>query len=308
MPTKDMPTSVLYSDINIVSIDGSGHRVIIGDRSYSSNILPTKYGIIYENGNFSLYTMNYDGSNQSRLYPNISWGDRFFSLDESKILLASGLFENSQYLNNLYLMNSDGSNLVPLAPGKGQYGYPHISPNLDEIVFYRDGGIATINVDGTNLQYIRIKTDSTNCTYDLYVDEDRILYFEHTNSISSIRLFDKTNHQDKLIGTLSAGFPEYGRVLVNGKLLFADLGMIKVLDIYASSTITLTQGFYASYSFDGSKIVYSNGRSICTMNGNGSNQQTIYTEQDSTKSIGYPQFSVDDKIIIFTTSYTVITP
>jgi Tol biopolymer transport system component len=307
MPTKDMPTNVLYSDINIVSIDGSNHRIISEKGSYSPNLLPTRNGIIYENGNFSLYIINYDGSNQSRLYPNIPWGDRYFSSDESKILLASELFENNQYLNNLYLMNSDGSNLLQLAPQKGQYGYPHISPNLDEIVFCLDSGIATINVDGTNLQYIRTKIDSTDCIYNLYVDENHILYFEHTNSITTIRLFDKTNRQDKLVGNLSAGLPGYGRALVGGKLLFADLGMIKVLDIYTSSISNLTQGFYASYSFDGTKIVYSDGHSICTMNGNGSSQQTIYIEQDSTKSIEYPQFSADDKLIIFPTSYTVIT-
>jgi Tol biopolymer transport system component len=310
MPTKGNQQHDWYSTINIVSIDGSGHRVILDDQSYNLNLLPTKSGIFYDHGNFSLYTINYDGSNQRRLYPNLSWVDRYFTLDESKILLTSGVIENNQFQNNLYLMNSDMSDLVPLAPQKGQYLYSHISPNLDEIVFNRGGSIATINVDGTDLQYIRTKTDSTQCTYVLYVDQDHILYFEQSNDIVSMRLFDKTNRQDRLIGTRPPGWPWNGRVLVNGKLLYNDLVMIKVLDINTSRISSLCQGYYASYSKDGSRIVYLDfhAHSICMMNGDGSNQQTIYTEQDQSKSPGSPQFSADEKFIIFTTEYSVVAP
>ena len=306
--TNHNPMHVTYADINIISSDGNGHRVILGERSYYANLLPTKYGILYANNNFSLYSMNYDGSNQSRLFSNIPWGDRYFSPDESKLILASDWLENNQYQNNLFLMNPDGSDLVPLSPQKGQYLYPHISPHLDEIVFIRDGGVATINIDGTNLQTIRVKTDSTRCMYTLYVDQDRILYFEQASATASIRLFDKLTRRDKVIGTSAGGFPGYGRILVNGNLLFSDALMIKVLDIDAATISTLVQGYYPSYSSDGSRIVYVKGSSMYMMDAHGGNQQTMYTEQASTKSIGFPLFSADDKNIIFTTSYTEVAP
>jgi Tol biopolymer transport system component len=306
MPTDHNPQFTTYSEINIVSVDGSGHRILSDNPSFDGSPLPTKNGIFYENGNFTLYSMNYDGSNKSQLYPNILWDQRSFSMDESKILLSSGSFENNSYYNNLYLMNSDGSNLVALAPAKGNYPNPHISPQLDEIVFIRDGSVLTIGVDGSHLQSIRTKTDSSRCWNVFYIDQDRIFYVEQVNTLNSLRLFNKATRQDKLMGFFFGGWSTYGRVLSNGKLVYFDMGVIKVMDINAGSTSSLASGYYASFSSDGSRIVYSNNRTISIMNGDGSNQQQIYTERDSIKSVANPQFSTDNKSIIFMTSYTVM--
>jgi hypothetical protein len=172
-PDDGMPTSITYWALNVVSVDGSAHWTISDD---GAGPLPTDSAVIFLKGNGQLFKVKYDGSNLTQLYPGPLWGDHALSPDGKKVLLASGFFETSGYLVELYLMNPDGTNLVKLGPTKGWYAWPRISPYLDEIVFFRDGGIATINTDGTNFQYIRTKTDSTSATLPLYVDETRILY------------------------------------------------------------------------------------------------------------------------------------
>ena len=134
------------------------------------------------------------------------------------------------------------------------------------------------------------------------------MYFEQTKEIVTMRLFDKTTRQDRYIGTRPPGWPWNGRVLVNGKLVYNDRMMLAVLDVITSGFSSLRQGYFASYSKDGSKIVYLDfdAHSICMMNADGSNQQTVYTEPDPLMSPGFPQFSADEKYIIFTTEYSVV--
>ncbi|HLP80960.1 MAG TPA: hypothetical protein VK141_03065, partial [Nitrosomonas sp.] len=205
-------------------------------------------------------------------------------------------------------MNSDGTNLVQLAPPKGIYNFPHISPHFDEIAFMRDGGIATISTDGSNLQWIRTKTDSTSCITPLYIDQNRILYTEGSSAEMSLRLFDKLRRQDTVIAYLSSGVGYDGRTFVRGKLVYNYLNVIKILDVNALTSRSLAKGFDPAFSSDGSRIVFRDDRSIYTMNSDGSNQKTLYSEPDSSRYVATPQFSADDKNIIFITSYTVITP
>jgi Tol biopolymer transport system component len=303
VPTDDgMPISTTYSELNVVRIDGSGHKVI-ADGGWEA--IPTDSSIIFANGNFKLFKVSYDGLNLTQFYPTILWGDHELSPNGEKILLASGSFEKSGYLSEIYLVNSDGSNLVKLATPKGWYAWPRISPNLDEIVFYRDGGIGAINADGTNFHYIRAKTDSTSCSYAVYLNEDRIVYFEEFNSVHYIRVYDKTTGEDKIVGTNSGGFPAFSRAVVGPNLLIADVGTIKVFNVNTAEVQSLGSGWGASFSSDGSIIVANDGRSIYTMDAFGQNKLMIYSEQDSIKSINNPLFSPDNKYIVFQTMWSV---
>lgn len=302
-PVSVGPTFITYSQINIVGVDGSNHRVLAADDAWEP--LVTSRSIIFTQDNFKIYSVNYDGSNKVQLYPNISWAHYTLTPDSGKVLLTSYLFQNNSYSNDLYLMNIDGSGLQQLAPVRDVYGYPHLSPNLDEIVFCRYGSVGTINVDGTALRFVRSKTDSTFCDYALYVDQTHIVYFERGNLASSIRLFDKISGEDKLVAVFSSGFPAHGRALFGNKLLFADRDTIKILDVYTSIMQTPVKGYYASFSSTGARIVYGDNKTIWTANSDGSNQLTIYTEKDSVTSISYPQFSADDRSIIFLTGQTI---
>ena len=305
MPHDGMPTSITYWALKVVSADGSAHWTISDG---GTGPLLTDSAVVFVKGN-GLFKVKYDGSNLTQLHQGPRWGYHSLSLNGKKVLLSSDLFEKSGYVIELYLMNPDGTNLVKLAPAKGLYIWPRISPYLDEIAFLRDGSIATINTDGTNFQYVRMKTDSTSCMFSLYVDQTHILYTESVTSGSSIslRLFDKTNRQDKLVGVYSPGsFPLYGKAVVGSGFLLAASDGIKIFNVYTSTFRTVGQGWYASFSSDGSQIVGSKGKNIFTMNSDGSNVQTIYTEMDSTKGIINPQFSPDDRYVVFQSLWTSI--
>jgi hypothetical protein len=299
MPNDGMPTYDSFFDMNLVEINGSGHRILASGGCY--HILLADSRIIFQNSNFTLFMMNYDGSNLVRLYEHVHWDDCSLSSNGEKVLLASYNSDGG----NLYLMNSDGSNLLQLAPAKGSFVYPRISPNLDEIVFARNGSLATVNIDGTNLQYIRTKTDSTYCLFQRYVNENHILYYEYSDSVS-IRHFDRTNHEDKSIATFrQITYPLEGKALQGGKFLFVVVNSIKILDIDSRQIVNVAQGFSASFSSDGTKIVYSDGKVIYAANSDGTNEQPIYTEQDADKWVSDPQLSPDGRFVIFRTIYSV---
>jgi hypothetical protein len=215
-----MPTYNTYWALNVVSADGSAHWTISDG---GTGPLLTDSAVIFVKGN-GLFMVKYDGSNLTQLHPGPRWEDHSLSSNGIKVLLSSALYEKSGYTIELYLMNPDGSNFVKLGPTKGVYIWPRISPYLDEIVFFRDGSLATINTDGTNFQYVRTKTDSTSCMFSLYIDETHILYTENTKAGSSIslRLFDKTSREDRLVGVYSPGsFPIYGRAVMGSSFLLA---------------------------------------------------------------------------------------
>jgi Tol biopolymer transport system component len=306
MPNDSKPVYITHFALNVVLANGSAHWSLADGGSEATL---TDSLVILHRENFTLFSAKYDGSNLTQLYPGPLWGDHFPSPNGKKVLLASGFFEKSGYLVELYLMDPNGRSLVKLAPPKGWYAWPRISPDLDEIVFFRDGGIATINTDGTNFQYIRTKTDSTSCMFPLYVDESHILYFEDNSSgsLHGIRLFDKTRHEDQLVGSHSGGYPVYGRGVVGPNLLLVDNGTITVFNIFTSNVLRLGKGFDASFSSDGLEIVGSNGKTIFTMDSVGNNVHTIYSEMDSTKSIVFPQFSPDGKYVVFETLWEVRT-
>jgi hypothetical protein len=108
------------------------------------------------------------------------------------------------------------------------------------------------------------------------------------------------------MGVYSPGtFPIYGRAVVGSGFLIAAHEGIKIFNVYTSTFETVGQGWYASFSSDGSHIVGSKGKDIFTMNSDGSNLKTIYTEMDSTKGIINPQFSPDDRYVVFQSLWTV---
>jgi len=207
-------------------------------------------------------------------------------------------------------MNSDGSNLQQLTLTMGEFGLAQISPSLDEILFERKSGIATANVDGSNVQFIRSQTDTSGAESPRYLDENHILYYEinHNDGSESARLFDKTNHTDNLIVAHSGlSSPYTGKVLQGDSLLCLN-GDFATIFVYTSDTlIEVARGYDATFSADGKKIVYHDLTHIFLQNIDGTNIQLVYTEQDQNKTVELPQLSPDGKFIIFQTLYSVPT-
>lgn len=103
-------------------------------------------------GNTEVYSMNADGTNQTRLtYSAAGDLDAEFSPDGSRIVYTSNRDGNRE----IYVMNADGTNQTRLTINSSADDDPAWSPDGSRIAFasYRDGGVAEIyvmNADGTN--------------------------------------------------------------------------------------------------------------------------------------------------------------
>ncbi|MBI1929652.1 PD40 domain-containing protein [Candidatus Poribacteria bacterium] len=103
------------------------------------------------NGNWEIYTMNTDGTNQTRLTNNPavdytpSW-----SPDGTKIAFASDRDGNEE----IYIMNAGGTNQIRLTNNPARDYQPSWSPDSTKIAFYsnRDGNgeVYVMNANGTN--------------------------------------------------------------------------------------------------------------------------------------------------------------
>lgn len=101
-------------------------------------------------GNYEIYVMNADGSNQTRLTNNpTDDSDPSFSPDGSRIAFVSRRDGNKE----IYVMNADGSNQTRLTNNSESDDYPSFSPD-GRIAFYshRDGNfeIYVMNADSSN--------------------------------------------------------------------------------------------------------------------------------------------------------------
>jgi Tol biopolymer transport system component len=136
------------------SADQSGSLEISASDSSPSWSLDGNRIVFHSNrdGNWEIYVMNADGSNQTRLTDNpVDDGAPSWSPHDQKIAFASERDGNEE----IYTMNADGSNLMRLTDNPAPDETPSWSPDGTRIVFgsNRDGNyeIYTMNTDGSNL-------------------------------------------------------------------------------------------------------------------------------------------------------------
>jgi len=102
-------------------------------------------------GNHELYTMNADGSNQTRLTSNTANDiEPSLSFNGTRIAFSSNRDGNKE----IYIMNADGSNQTRLTNNTAFDEVPSLSPDGTKIAFvsYRDSNydIYIMNADGSN--------------------------------------------------------------------------------------------------------------------------------------------------------------
>ena len=163
--------------------------------AFTSKILFTSN----RDGNYEIYVMNPDGSNQNRLTNNSDDDSApAWSTDGSKIVFESWRDGNLE----IYVMDSDGSNQTNLTNNSASDNSPSWSPDGSQIVFYskRDGNheIYVMDADGsnpTNLTnnsandyYPSWSPDGSKIAFNSYRDESLEIYAMNSDGSNQTRL------------------------------------------------------------------------------------------------------------------------
>ena len=298
------PWRTVYA-LHIMNSDGTGHRILatgsIGEVLLAdSSIFVTQYS-------YGLLAAAYGDSSATQLYAGIDFNFCSLSMDRSKVLLTS----ISPAGNELYVMNANGTHLAKLEAPIGAYALPQLSPDLDEIAFSRQSCICTMYLDGSNFQTIRVPTDTSQCDYPRYVDQNRLLYTEIVHYTTwtntgwiSLRLFDKNNRTDSPV-------TEYSRLLYSSAqnafsgdtLLCIDMqeSYASLLNLNSKQVTALRPARWASFSPDGSMIICGDSRDIGIIKVASGNAQLVYSEPDANQWVVDAEISPDNKYIVFRT-------
>src|SRR5438067_1018571 len=256
------------------------------------------FGSVRNGGNHDVYTMNPDGTDQTRLTDNLAYDDQpTWSPDGSKIAFISNRDGNFE----IYTMNSDGTGQTRLTNNPAADGFPAWSPNGTKIAFVSGDlrnpttfEIYLMNSDGSNLT--RLTNDSLiDAVPSWSPDGTRIVFMSGSSSLFDLNSFeiftinaDGSNRIRLTNNTVADGQPSYSPdgtkiLFASGDAMNPNSIEIYVMNAYGSGRAKLTNNSvtdgFPAWSPDGSQIVFASGNigdestvELYVMNANGSNQ------------------------------------
>lgn len=254
------------------------------------------------NGNFDIYVINADGSDEQRLTdsPGID-DDAAFSPDGTKIAFTS----DREGSDDVWVMNADGSDPVNLtANGSIFDAYPAWSPDGTEIAFSstRDSDrseIHVMNADGSDVR--RLTFNDVNDRFPAFSPDGTTIAFESTRFNTAnplipntdIYTIDAADGGNERRVTADLGFdggpafsPDGATVAFSGRTAPpAEDPEIFVVGVDGSNRVNLTQlsgsDDHPSFSPDGSKIAYARidgfSADIFVMDADGTNSTRLTT-------------------------------
>ena len=244
-------------------------------------------------GNGEIYTMNADGSNQTRLTFNSQWnGLPSWSPDGTQIAFYQHRTNN---IWNIYVMNADGSNLQMLTDNYGRDSAPAWSPDGSLIAFTSEVSnqpspqidavntdIYVMNADGSNRRQLTFGESNDSCSswspdglqiaFSSMRDRNWEIYIMNADGSDARRLTD-----DPAADWNPAWSPD-GAHIVFWSERDGD-GEIYLMDVDGSNLQKLTdnaaEDLFPAWSPDGTQIVFSSDRDgnvdVYVMNADGSN-------------------------------------
>src|SRR6185295_8987548 len=255
------------------------------------------FGSSRNGGNHDIFTMDLDGSNQTRLTTSLAYDDQpKWSPDSSKIAFMSGRDGNLE----IYTMNADGSGQTRITNNVAADGFPAWSPNGTRIAFVRGNLInpSTFEIyvmDANGSNQIRLTTDSViDGVPSWSPDGTKIVFMSGGSSVFDPNAFeiyridaDGNNRTRLTNNTVVDGQPSYSPdgtkiVFGSGNALSPNGIEIYVMNADGTNRIQLTNNAvtdgFPAWSFDGANIVFASGSvadestvELFVMNANGTN-------------------------------------
>jgi serine/threonine protein kinase len=241
----------------------------------------------FRDGNWEIYVMNADGSNQTRLTNNPAADDRFpsWSPDGSRIAFASK--------HEIYVMNADGSNQTRLTNNPAYYSNLSWSPDGSRIAFqfWHDDNkyeIYVMNADGSG-QTNLTNNPASDWHPSWSPDASRIAFYSSREGNGGIYVMNADGSEQTRLttgGSNPSWSPDGTRILFES---YRDGNEeIYVMNADGSEQTRLTDNpandFGPSWSPNGTRILFDSHRDgneeIYVMNADGSEQTRLTNDPE----------------------------
>jgi Tol biopolymer transport system component len=330
MKTMHLSIITIAGIISLVYIPTASYSMYVGpvcNEGYAVGLPPyftTKVAFISNVGNtdpndFSLYTVNSDGSGDLAKIGKISYGNNpiLLSSDGKKIAFTGSGDRTSQ----VFVANTDGTDIHQITHDNNPKSAIAISPDGKKIIYavhpYEGvgevGNFFAIDSDGTNL--IRLTNDSAEKSWSAVSADGTTLVFNGLSNTTIDKIFsvrtDGSNLHYVTDGSLFSHVPEIisddGSKIVfsrenqndsNTKYLFTintdGTGLVNLLPypIYSQSDFTISP--------DGSKVAFDDNNMkenhVSVVNSDGTGYTRIY---DLSNFMSMPLFSHNGSKLIF---------
>jgi uncharacterized repeat protein (TIGR03803 family) len=253
-------------------------------------------------GNYEIYSMNPDGSNQTRLTNNTA-EDYAPAMSSDGNRIAFGSFRDGNY--EIYVMNSDGTGQTRLTNNLRDDFQPSFSPDGSRIVFVstRNGNyeIYVMDVDGKNQTRL---TSHPAADYDPIFSPDgsKIAFSSSRNGFGQVYLMNADGSNQIRLTNVAAdeydpSFAPDGSRIAFSSFRNGSTAEIYVMNADGSNQTRLTDNaagdISASFSSDGNQIAFVSNRDgrleVYVMNADGTAQIRLTNNAQGNE---YPSWGV----------------